>query len=163
MYADYSFYTGTYYGDIVPEADFPRLCTRASDYLDSITFDRLTEGLPTNERSAEKIQKAVCAMCDALYQLEQAQKNAIAAAASAASVSSDEPEKRPLASMSSGGESISFASTSDLATGAKNWSALYSAAGDTQKTNGILYAVAQPYLRGVCNDEGICLLFAGVR
>lgn len=164
MYTDYEFYYNTYFGDIVPESDFPWLCARACDYLDSITFDRLANGLPTNEHSAQKIKKAVCAMVDALYQLEQAKRNAIAAAAAAASASgtSATSASRTVVSESSGGESISYASASDLASGAKNWSKLYEAAGDEQKTNALLYAIAQPYLRRVCNDEGICLLFAGV-
>jgi len=33
-YADYTFYTETYKGKSIPEADFDRLVTRSSSYLD---------------------------------------------------------------------------------------------------------------------------------
>ena len=45
-YADYKFYTEKYYGDTVPESDFPKYVERASDRIDMITFDRLVDGLP---------------------------------------------------------------------------------------------------------------------
>ena len=32
-YADYDFYLNTYFGNAVPEEDFPRLSDRASDYI----------------------------------------------------------------------------------------------------------------------------------
>ena len=39
-YADYEFYTTSYFGSAVPETDFPRLAERASDFVDTMTFDR---------------------------------------------------------------------------------------------------------------------------
>ena len=48
-YADYQFYTTTYYGDTVPESDFPKYAERASDRIDSVTFDRLVNGFPEEE------------------------------------------------------------------------------------------------------------------
>lgn len=45
-YADYEFYTTSYFGDTVPESDFPRYAERASDRIDVLTFDRLADGLP---------------------------------------------------------------------------------------------------------------------
>lgn len=162
-YIDYGFYVCTYFGDVVPEFDFLRLAELASDYLDTITFDRLTSGLPENERSKVKVQKAVCAMCEALYQIETAQKNAIAAAGgSSEAVSGGEHTTGIITGKSSGSESITYASPSEMARSASAWSAAYGAAGDPKKTNAMLYAVALPYLSGVCNDEGICLLYAGV-
>ena len=44
-YADYKFYTESF-GNVVPETDFPRLAERASDFVDTMTFDRLVDGLP---------------------------------------------------------------------------------------------------------------------
>ena len=49
-YADYEFYTTSYFGSVVPETDFSRLAERASDFVDTMTFDRLVDGLPTDER-----------------------------------------------------------------------------------------------------------------
>ena len=42
-YTDYAFYTNEYYGDVVPETDFPKYADRASDRVDEITFDRLAD------------------------------------------------------------------------------------------------------------------------
>lgn len=56
-YADYEFYTTSFFGSVVPEADFPRLAERASDFVDEITFDRLVDGLPANERSQKRIKR----------------------------------------------------------------------------------------------------------
>ena len=75
-YADYKFYTESF-GNVVPETDFPRLAERASDFVDTMTFDRLVDGLPTNERSQKRIKKAVCSLAELMYQIELAKKNAI--------------------------------------------------------------------------------------
>ena len=84
-YTDFEFYATIYHGNVVPEADFPRIADRASDFLDVITFDRFVDGLPDDERAKTKVQKAVCAVCDKLYQLELADKQANAAALAGAS------------------------------------------------------------------------------
>lgn len=44
-YADYKLYTESF-GNVVPETDFSRLAERASDFVDTMTFDRLVDGLP---------------------------------------------------------------------------------------------------------------------
>ena len=90
-YTDFEFYATIYHGNVVPEADFPRIADRASDFLDVITFDRLVDGLPSDERAATKVQKAVCAVSDELYELELAEKQALSAAAGKAA-----PVSRPL-------------------------------------------------------------------
>ena len=68
-YADYEFYTTSYFGSAVPETDFPRLAERASDFVDAMTFDRLVDGLPENERSKKRIKKAVCSLAELMYQI----------------------------------------------------------------------------------------------
>ena len=73
-YADYRFYTTTYYGDTVPESDFQKYAERASDRIDAITFDRLVNGFPEEERAATKVKKAVCAVAETLYQIDQIKK-----------------------------------------------------------------------------------------
>lgn len=73
-YADYQFYTEKYYGDTVPESDFPKYAERASDRIDAITFDRLVNGFPEEERAVTKVKKAVCAVAEALYQIDQIKK-----------------------------------------------------------------------------------------
>lgn len=44
----------------------------------------------------------------------------------------------------------------------KEWSAVYAAAGDVQKTNDLLLKTALPLLMGVRTDEGVPILYAGM-
>lgn len=163
-YADYDFYTTSYFGSVVPEADFPRLAERASDFVDLMTSDRLVDGLPTNERSQKRIKKAVCSLAELMYQIELAEKNATNAAASGTSttIGSGGSTTGIVTSVSSGSESISYATPQQIGASAKEWSAVYSAVGDTQKTNDLLLKTALPLLMGVRTDDGIPVLYAGV-
>ena len=211
-YADYEFYTTSYFGSVVPEADFPRLAERASDFVDTMTFDRLVDGLPTNERAQKRIKKAVCSLAELMYQLELAEKNATSYATMNGSSVSTRPGEYGLVtdgdgniqlvrgasaenskvnaqlvsdangnvrltnskedygdkntgivtSISSGSESISYATPQQIGASAKEWSAVYAAAGDVQKTNDLLLKTALPLLMGVRTDEGIPILYAGL-
>ena len=163
-YADYEFYTTSYFGSVVPEADFPRLAERASDFVDTMTFDRLMDGLPVNERSQKRIKKAVCSLAELMYQIELAEKNATNAAASGTSttIGSGGSTTGIVASVSSGSESISYATPQQIGASAKEWSAVYAATGDAQKTNDLLLKTALPLLMGVRTDDGIPILYAGV-
>lgn len=162
-YADYKFYTESF-GNVVPEADFPRLAERASDFVDLMTSDRLVDGLPTNERSQKRIKKAVCSLTELMYQIELAEKNAANAAASGTSTMLGVGGNSTgiVTSVSSGSESISYATPQQKALGAKEWSTVYATVGDVQKTNNLLYKTALPLLMGVMTDEGIPILNAGM-
>ena len=163
-YTTFTFYEQIYHGNVVPAEDFDRIADRASDFLDVITFDRLADGLPSDERAATKVQKAVCAVCDKLYQLELADKQALSAAAGGTSSGgAGGVTSGVITSKSAGSESISYASPSEMANGAKAWSAVYQAAGDAQETNKLLADAAMLYLAGVKNDDGVPLLYAGMR
>ena len=163
-YADYKFYTESYFGNVVPETDFPRLAERASEFVDTMTFDRLVDGLPTNERSQKRIKKAVCSLAELMYQIELAEKNATNAAVSGTStaIGSGGSTTGVITSVSSGSESISYATPQQIGASAKEWSAVYAAAGDAQKTNDLLLKTALPLLMGVRTDDGIPVLYAGV-
>ena len=163
-YADYEFYTTSYFGSVVPETDFPRLAERASDFVDTMTCDRLVDGLPTNERSQKRIKKAVCSLAELMYQIDLAEKNAANAAASGVSttIGSGGSTTGIVTSVSSGSESISYATPQQIGASAKEWSAVYAAAGDIQKTNDLLLKTALPLLMGVRTDDGIPVLYAGV-
>lgn len=163
-YADYEFYTTSYFGSVVPETDFPRLAERASDFVDAMTFDRLVDGLPTNERSQKRIKKAVCSLAELMYQIELAEKNATNAAVSGTStvIGSGGSTTGIVTSVSSGSESISYATPQQIGASAKEWSAVYAAAGDVQKTNDLLLKTALPLLMGVRTDDGIPILYAGL-
>ena len=163
-YADYDFYTTSYFGSVVPETDFSRLAERASDFVDTMTFDRLVDGLPENERSQKRIKKAVCSLAELMYQIELAEKNATNAAVSGTStaIGSGGSTTGIVTSISSGSESISYATPQQIGASAKEWSAVYAAAGDVQKTNDLLLKAALPLLMGVRTDDGIPVLYAGV-
>jgi hypothetical protein len=163
-YVDYEFYQKSFFGNVVPESDFMRLAERASDFIDTLTFDRLADGLPSDERQQKRIKKAVCTLADQMYQIELAEKNAIAAASATSSsdVSDGGTKAGVIISKSSGSESISYATPQQIGASAKEWSAVYSVAGDTQKTNDLLLKTALPLLMGVRTDEGLPILYAGL-
>lgn len=161
-YADYKFYTESF-GNVVPETEFPRLAERASDFVDTMTFDRLVDGLPADKRSQKRIKKAVCSLAELMYQIELAEKNATNAAVSGTSTAiGSGGSTTGIISVSSGSESISYATPQQIGASAKEWSAVYAAAGDVQKTNDLLLKTALPLLMGVRTDDGIPILYAGV-
>ena len=162
-YADYEFYTTSYFGSAVPETDFSRLAERASDFVDAMTFDRLVDGLPTNERSQKRVKKAVCSLAELMYQIEIAEKNAInQASANVTDTNVGNISTGIVTSVSSGSESVSYATPQQIGASAKEWSAVYAVAGDVQKTNDLLLKTALPFLMGVRTDDGIPVLYAGV-
>ena len=162
-YADYEFYTTSYFGSAVPETDFPRLAERSSDFVDTMTFDRLVDGLPTNERSQKRIKNAVCSLAELMYQIELAEKNAInQASANLTDTNVGNISTGVVTSVSSGSESISYATPQQIGASAKEWNAVYAVAGDVQKTNDLLLKTALPLLMGVRTDDGIPVLYAGV-
>ena len=63
-YADHTYYTQPYRGQRIKEAAmFLMYAERASEYIDMVTFDRLSGGVP--EEFAEKVQKCCCAIAEA--------------------------------------------------------------------------------------------------
>ncbi len=63
-YAEFSFYQITYHGTLIPDADsFQTAAERASDYLDSVTFGRLLNGIPDDLH--DRVQRCCCALADA--------------------------------------------------------------------------------------------------
>lgn len=64
-YADHTYYTQSYLGQRIKEEEmFLTYAERASEYIDMVTFDRLSGGVP--EEFAEKVQKCCCAIAEAL-------------------------------------------------------------------------------------------------
>ena len=128
-----------------------------------MTFDRLVDGLPTNERSQKRVKKAVCSLAELMYQIELAEKNAInQASANVTDTNVGNISTGIVTSVSSGSESISYATPQQIGASAKEWSTVYSAVGDAQKTNDLLLKTALPLLMGVRMDDGIPVLYAGV-
>lgn len=155
-YTDYEFYRNKFYGDTVPESDFLKYAERASDRIDQYTFDRLVDGLPDDERVKTKVQKAVCAVADTMYQIDQIKK------ASMDTVGTIQKEdgtvvNKTVSSVSSGNESISYATGSNI-----SGNVYAQASMDKKVENALLLNVATEYLAGATNDKGICLLYAGL-
>lgn len=70
-YADYSFYTDVYLGNVIPSADFNRVAQRASDVIDVFTSDRITAEVIADTDTYTKIKKANCALAEQIYYNEQ--------------------------------------------------------------------------------------------
>ena len=148
-YADYEFYSTRYFGDELTEATAPKWLERASDTVDSITFHRLESGMPEEEVYVVRVKKAVCALAEVLYRVDQ-QRTATAASKDA------HGNLRPaVASMSSGKESVSYVQSVEASIYAK-------AASDSAALNALLQSEAERYLANTPGPDGVNLLYAGV-
>lgn len=106
MYADYSFYTETFYGTAISEADFPRLSSRASDFIDYYTRGKAAK--VTDENVLPTLAKCCCAIAEAMQTDEQ--NKALVAKATAAALASANGE---IKSETVGSWSQSYATASD--------------------------------------------------
>lgn len=147
-YADYAFYTEKFFGDELTEQTAPKWLERASDFLDTITFGRLTFAFPTVEAHVLKVKKAVCALAEALCAIDLQRK------ATAPQASADGSFRGTVASVTSGKESITYASGES--------SSVYGrAAADVSEKNRLLRSIAISYLANIPDAHGINLLYAG--
>lgn len=71
MYADYSFYTNEYFGNVITEAEFERLSTRASAFL-----DYYTRGKAKSNADLPALKMACCAIAEQQKQVESTIENA---------------------------------------------------------------------------------------
>lgn len=156
-YTDYEFYISKYYGDTVPESEFQKYADQASDRIDIMTFGRLVDGLPENDRAKIKVQKAVCAVAEALYRIDKINKASMEVVGTVVREDGTVTGK-VVSSVSSGSESISYV------TGISGSSSdIYSqAAMDKKVENVLIRQVATDYLAGIVDNKGVCLLYAGL-
>lgn len=117
MYADYTFYTEDWFGTEIAEADFPRLSSRASDFIDYYTRNKAA-GV-TDEATLTALAKACCAIAEAIQADEQVKALAAKATASALASSVGEIKSETVGS----------------------WSQSYATAGDYVKAGGEALAV----------------------
>ena len=102
-YADFTEYAQSYHGRrIKSEDDFLYFSERASEYMDSVTFDRLVGDIP--EKYAKKVSKCCCALSDALFDFADASK-------------SGEDGARPKNSESIGKYSVSYTTAAQTISG----------------------------------------------
>ena len=65
MYADYSYYTDSYYGNKIASGDFNRLASRASDFMDYYTRGKLA-----SHADCDAVKKCCCALAEEYQTLE---------------------------------------------------------------------------------------------
>ncbi len=150
-YADYTFYSDTYHGDVLTEKNADKWLDRASDELDTITFGRLTFAFPTVEGHAVKVKKAACAIAEALCFIDEQRR------AASVQKAEDGSYRGAVSSISSGKESISFAAIGN-AVGASVYAA---AAASAEVRTGLIRDIAAKYLANIPDAEGVNLLYAG--
>ncbi|MDY6867242.1 MAG: hypothetical protein SVT56_04965 [Chloroflexota bacterium] len=78
-YVTYSYYTDTYGGNAIAEADFDALAIRASDRIDYLTFDRAADIIDADTPAATvtAIKKATCAVAEVLHKIDQGDQGGI--------------------------------------------------------------------------------------
>lgn len=155
-YIDYEFYKSKFYGDTVPESDFLKYAERASDRIDQYTFDRLVNGLPENERAKTKVQKAVCAVADEMYKIDQV-RNALMDNIGTIQREDGTVVNKTVSSISSGNESISYVTGNNAFANNK----YVELASDPKKENEHYLTKVVEFLFNVTDDNGIHLLYAG--
>ena len=149
MYSTSQFYVEEYFGNEIPLDDINKYLSRASDELDTLTYGRLIKAYPTERIYDEKVQKAVCAVAECLYKIEEQRK------AVAARIDTDGKYTGPISSIKAGEESVSYTSVNSS-------SSVYSAAAASKEAqNQLIAETATRYIANVPDANGINLLYAG--
>ena len=144
---NYDFYKNSFYGDTIPTDEFAKYEAMAEDRVHALSFDRLANGLPSAERSAIKVQKAVCALADLLYQINKEMQ-------SQATVTDENGNThKVVSSITSGSESISYSTSANTE--------ISKAVADTVFKEKLIINTVTPYLANICDDKGVNLLYAG--
>ncbi len=142
------FYKNSFYGNTIPETEFAKYEAMSEDRVHALTSDRLACGLPSDKRSAVKVQKAVCALADLLYKINQEMQ--------LQSTVTDENGNahKAISSVTAGGESISYSTSASTE--------ISKAVADTAFKDHLIISTVAPYLANVCDDKGVNFLYAGV-
>lgn len=156
MYTTYGFYTTRYFGDIIPQDDFEKFCQRSCDEIDLITFDRLAKGLPSDERTAARVQKAVCALAELIYRLDTEDRKA---EESTGVVKREDGAVigKQITSVSSGSESVSYSAGQNTNNGL-----IGAVLKNSTARKKLKYDTVKQYLTGLTDDKGVLLLYAGL-
>lgn len=110
MYADYDFYVNEFYGVAIDSTDFPRLSSRASDFLDYYTRGKAAK--VTDEATITALAKACCAVAEAMKTDEDSKKLAQKATEAALSESGGEVKSETV-----GSHSVSYTTAADYIKG----------------------------------------------
>ena len=154
-YATYSDYIALY-GDGISTATFDRLLWDASRVMDDHTtgldhLPKLRTYFPTDSYDAESIKRCACELVALMYRVEEAEK-----ASSGYVVREDGTAVgKRVASVSSGSESISYATSGNV-------SAVDAAVTDLGARRSLFLDTVRKYLSGCKDANGVNLLFMGV-
>ena len=74
MYADYSYYTDSFYGSLIPMQDFPKYATEASDFIDYLTW-----GKAASYTATDAVKKCCCALAEQYVTIQNARDRAASA------------------------------------------------------------------------------------
>lgn len=148
-YVDFDYYKKSFYGDVLTEETADKWLSLACDEIDALTFCRLRFSYPTLTVYDEKVRKAVCAVAEALYNIDIHRK------AVAVQKAADGSYRGAVSSVSSGKESISYAVNTASA------STYAAAAANDEEQVKLINRIVVKYLANVPDADGINLLYAG--
>lgn len=142
------------YSEEIPEKVFNTLEWEARKIVDNHTTGvdnvrKLRVAFPTAEDDAEAVKRCMCELIKLMYDIEQAQQRRSAGTGPAGAVTSG-----PVTSVSSGSESISYATSGGTYIDA--------AVSDISARNRLLNDTVRKNLSGVWDANGVCLLYMGV-
>jgi hypothetical protein len=86
-YANYSYYSGTYGGSMIPEEQFNYCAARASEYIDQQTYDRISAEIP--EELTNKISSCCCELAENIYRFSAASSGSGTSSGAGADISSE--------------------------------------------------------------------------
>lgn len=128
-YADYEFYTNTYFGSAIKAEDFPRLALRASSFL-----DYYTQGRAEKNSDLPAVKMACCAIAEQYQMIETAQTVA---------------QKSMSYSLESNGQEVSSESVGSWSKSYKSGAESASAAiASVENSKQLLADIAKQYLYG---------------
>ena len=112
MYANYLFYTDEFFGTTIEAADFPRLSSRASDFIDYYTRGKAATVPAEDTAVTRALAKACCAIAEAMQ--ADALKDALSTKAMTDARASD---TGALKSETVGSYRVSYATAADYVSG----------------------------------------------
>lgn len=159
-YVDYAYYKELYGDSAIPETDFKRLSGKACRLVDVLTTGidgvrKLAVAFPTDEYDAENVKLCICELIFKFNAFEKAEQSA--QEASGYNKTENGLQGKVISSISSGNESISFASGSS----GRTETAFDKAVADRTEQEEFLKSIARYYLSGIADANGVNLLFMG--
>lgn len=156
MYITYEQYKALYPNSAMTEADFNRYGFRAQRKVDDMTtgvdgIRKLEVAWPTDSYDAECVVRCLCDLTCQMQLVEEARNSGAPSTGSDGFVTAS----KVVTSVSSGAESISYASGNALS------SAIRMAAGDVAKEAELYRSTIRSGLDGVRDANGVRLLFGG--